>query len=340
MGTSTRHGRLAILCVPLVAGCGAAGSGAGDMGAGGRDMAAAPKCESDGKQIHLAKKYGIKVTLNVNVKVPSDCAADSCILDKDTASQMLLLADVVQTDAQLTLQSKACRFQVPPVALKNQPQPTVLTAPDALVQSVMVAPSMTALDGPMTCAGFKVPPFALVLGAHLANSGSDPVPVYSGAKNPPVTLCGGKASTACDAAMDYGCVCDLDKDGKPGATVGASGVPAFDDVDQVYLALRTVVGLDVTVWPEQPGQPTPGQRWKGAVSGLKLDQSPVGCHHTPQGGGAPYDCTPGETNSVAQLNPRLSQSVNAASLFVAMPVPDNETCSQLIADAPTLFNGQ
>lgn len=310
-----------------------------DMAPPAPDLAQ-PACQSDGKQIHLGKKYGIKVTLNVNVKVPSDCVADSCILDKDTASQMLLLADVVQADAQLTFQAKACRFQVPPVALKNQPQPTVLTASDALVQSVQVAPSQTALDGATTCAGFKVPPFALVIGAHLANPPVDPVPVYSGSKNPPVTYCDGKASVACDAAMAYGCVCDLDKDGKPGATVGASGVPAFDDVDQVYLALRTVVGLDATVWPESPGQPTPGQRFKGSVSGLKLDQSPVGCHHTPQGGGAPYDCTALETNSVAQLNPRLSQSVNTASSFVAMPVPDGETCAQLIADAPALFKGQ
>ena len=109
---------------------------------------------------------------------------------------------------------------------------------------------------------------------------------------------------------------------------------------EVYLALRTVVGLGATVYPQGTGQATPGQRFKGLVMGLDLAQSPVGCHITPMGGGAPSDCTDAQTNAVAQLNPKLTQSANTSSTFVAVPVPDTEDCAKLLADDPVLFKNQ
>lgn len=327
---------LGMVALACAAGCGTSTTSGSDMGTGGADMTQV--CASDNMPVALAKHYGVKVSLNVNVKVPSDCMGDSCILDKDAASQLLMLADITQTGAGLTMTAHPCHIVIPPVALKGQPMPTVLTASDMLAQAVKPVTVMAMLDGANTCSNFALPPIPILIGARLANPASDALPVFNIANG--VTLCGGKASTTCDAAMDTGCVCDQDADGKLGATVAASGVPALDDVDKLYLVLRTVVSLKAQVYPSGAGQATAGQRFKGAVSSLTLEQSPVGCHHTPAGGGAPYDCTPSEVNSAAQLNPRIAQSANLPSSFIAMPVADSETCDQLAADAPTLFKNQ
>jgi hypothetical protein len=176
---------------------------------------------------------------------------------------------------------------------------------------------------------------AIVLGARLSLPASDPLPTFSLSATPPVALCGHAAATLCDANVENGCICDQEGDGKAGATVGASGVPVLDDVDRVYLALRTVIALTGRVFPASATQSTPGQRLKGTVDGLTLEQSPVGCHHM-----TGIDCTDQETNSVAQLNPKVTQSKTNPSTFVAMPVPADETCAQLAIQAASLFRDQ
>jgi hypothetical protein len=281
----------------------------------------------------------VRGKLNVNVKVPGDCTGDGCILDQDALSSLLLLADVAQQGSNVTVTAHACSIQIPPVALHGQPMPTQLSASDMLVQSVAPVTAQATLDGPNVCARMTSAPIPIVLGAQLANVTGDMLPTFSLANMPPVKLCNGSPATACNgpAAANRPCVCDQDGDSKPGATVAASGVPALDDVDQMYLALRTVIALDGQVFPSSAGQATPGQRLKGKVANLTLEQSPLGCHHAGQGGAAPSDCTPSEVDSVARLNPRVTQSVNTDSTFVAIPVPDGETCDKLIADAPTLF---
>ncbi len=324
-----------------LAGCGGGdGGGAADM-ATAHDMAPVVEtCMPDNMAVALAAHYGVRGTLNVNVKVPSDCMADSCIFDKDTTASILILADVTQSGQSSTVTAHPCQITIPKVALKGQPMPTQLTASDALVQSVKPVTSMATLSGSSTCAGFTSMPIAILLGTRLMSPATDPLPAFDGAKNPNFPACGGVANVSCDAASDFACICDQEKDMKPGATVGASGLPALDDVDQVYLGLRTVVSLDGMVYPQSAGQATAGQRLKGRITGLKLEQSPVGCHHTPTGGGAPYDCMPQEVSSLAGLNPLITQSVNGDSTFVGMPVPDNYTCADLIANAGTVFKNQ
>lgn len=327
--------RSVLLC-STVAGCGG--------GVGGVDMAAAPPdmsmsgpetCKSDNMAVALSAHYGVKANLNVNVKVP----ADGSVFNMDAPASLLLIADITQNGQMVA--AHPCTIEIPKVALggRNMP-PTVLTAPDALVQSVKTVNASAKLGGPNTCTSFISDPLAILIGVRLAMPGTDPLPLFSTKTMPTVKLCGGKPDTKCDATMDTGCICDQEGDGKPGATVLAMGIPAIDDVDKVYLGLRTVVALDGMVFPPSPGQTTPGQRIKGQVSGLKLEQSPVGCHRSPAGGGMPIDCDDPTTNQVALLNPLISQSTHNASTFVAMPVPDGYTCANLTADAATLFKGQ
>jgi hypothetical protein len=306
-----------------------------DAGTTPPDLSFVVTCTPDGKPVQLATRYAIDVTLAVNVKEPPSGA----IVDVEKKSELLLLADVTQTGLSVNFTAHACRITIPPVQIGNDP-PTVLTAPDALVQGLQLAPSTSPLDGPNTCAHFDVPTITLVIGARLAMPASDPLPLFSTKNTPPVKLCGGMASTACDATQESGCVCDQDKDGKPGATVMASGIPGEHDVDKVYLALRTSLSLSATVLPPSTMQPTPGQRFKGEVLGLKLDQSVVGCHHQAAADMSDYDCPDAEVGSIAGLNPLVTQSELTASSFVALPVGNNEDCTALIADAPSLFRNQ
>jgi hypothetical protein len=314
---------------------------------GNQDMAVPPDlsqpmetCMTDNMPVALAPHYGVKGTLNVHIDVPAGCMADACLLSTDAQAPILLLAQMIQNGQSVMVGVQACHIEIPPVALKGQPMPVTLTVSDALAQSVPRVTSMGTLSGANTCAGFTSTPIPILIGTRLMNAATDPLPTFMSTAMPPVTYCGGMATVTCSAATDTACICDQEGDMEPGATVGAMNLPALDDVDQVYLALRTVVALDGMVFPPSSGQPNPGQRLKGQVSGLKLDQSPVGCHETPTGGGAPHDCAANTVASVAALNPLVTQSTNSPSTFVAMPVPGGYACSDLIANAATLFKGQ
>lgn len=324
-----------------VAACGNDGGSQGGDLSGAADLGPAPDltppCLSDGKPVALGGRYGAQVSLAINARIPADCT-NACLLDADTTSRMLLLIDVTQAGGKLTLVARPCSFTLPSVSLKGVGE-IRLVAPDALVRALPPVEAGATLDGATTCAGFTPDALPIVIGARLADPIRDALPRWQKGGLPmPVALCGGRPETRCDATAESGCLCDLDGDGNPGATVQApTGLPVLADVHDVYVALRSVLSLRAAVWPEAPGQPTAGQRLKGTVADIVLDQSPVGCRHTPEGGGAPTPCNDGDINAIAGLNPQLAASRTRTSTLLAMPVPMGESCDQLLADAATLF---
>jgi hypothetical protein len=313
----------------VVAGCGS--SSKSDMGSdGGATMEV---CMPDGQSASLNGRYAVRADLVVNVKVVAGCTGAACIVDNDANAELLLVADMTQSGTAVTATVQPCKIVVPQVALKNQPMPVQLTVPDALIASILPVSSTATLGGAQTCASFDAQPITLAVGASLANPASDMLPSFSSSASPPVTLCGGSATTACASTAnpvgptDKGCVCDQEGDAKLGATVLAKNAPGFDDIDKLYVDLRTSVTLS--------GQVYPGQKIKGKVNGLKLDQNVLGCHRSNAPGAR--DCTDSETNSVAGFNPAVTQSVNAASTFVAVPVAAGTTCDAVKAMEGTLF---
>jgi hypothetical protein len=314
-----------------VVGCGGSG-GTSDMGADGGAMM--ETCMPDGKAVALTSRYAVQANLAVNVKVVAGCTGGACIVDNDANSELLLVADIVQSGATATATVQPCKIVIPPVALKNQPMPVQLTVPDALIASVLPVSSTATLGGGSTCASFDAQPITIALGASLANAASDTLPNFTSGANPPVVLCGGSAATACASTAnptgptDKGCVCDQEADGKPGATMLAKNAPGFMDIDQIYVDLRTSVTLS--------GQVFSGQRIKGKVQGLKLDQNVVGCHRTAAPGVRDCDVNT-EVGVVAGFNPAVTQSVNSSSTFVAVPVAAGTTCDQIKAMEATLF---
>jgi hypothetical protein len=317
-----------------VGGCGSSG-GKSDMGADGGS--AIPVCMPDGKAVALTGRYAVRANLLVNVKVVAGCTGMACIVDNDANAELLLVADLAQSGASAAATVQPCKIVIPPVALKNQPMPVQLTAPDALVASVLPVMSTATLGGASTCASFDAQPITIALGANLTNPSTDTLPNYTAGANPPVVLCGGAATTACAstshpaAPTDTGCVCDQEGDSKAGATMLAKNAPGFEDIDQIYVDLRTSVTLS--------GQVYPGQKILGKVQGLKLNQNVVGCHRT-MGPGV-RDCYTGtpsdEVGVVAGFNPAVTQSLNGDSTFVAVPVAAGTTCDQIKAMEATLF---
>ncbi|HWE27795.1 MAG TPA: hypothetical protein VHB97_07325, partial [Polyangia bacterium] len=312
-----------------VVGCGS-GSKA-DMGTDGGAMM--PMCMPDGKAVALTGHYAVRANLLVNVKVVAGCSGSSCIVDNDANAELLLVADLTQNGTSATATVQPCKIVIPPVALKNQPMPVELTVPDALVASVLPVTSTATLGGTSTCASFDAQPITIALGASLANAATDPLPNFTSSASPPVVLCGGMATTACaSTANPVGpsqkqCVCDQEGDTKLGATLAAKNAPGFEDIDQVYVDLRTSVTLS--------GQVYPGQQIRGTVQGLELEQNVLGCHRSNAPGAR--DCLDTETNTVAGFNPAVTQSVNGSSTFVVVPVAAGTTCDQIKAMEATLF---
>ncbi len=313
-----------------VVGCGSGGTGSDMGGDGGTTMEV---CMPDGKAVALTGRYAVQANLLVNVKVVAGCTGPACIVDNDANAELLLVADLTQSGTSATATVQPCKIVIPPVALKNQPMPVQLTVPDALVASVLPVSSTATLGGSSTCASFDAQPINISLGASLANTATDMLPSFSASASPPVVLCAGAATTACASTAnpvgpsEKGCVCDQEGDAKLGATVAAKNAPGFEDIDQLYIDLRTSVTLS--------GQVFSGQRIKGKVQGLALDQNVLGCHRSNAPG--VRDCLDTETGTVAGFNPEVTQSVNGDSTFVAVPVAAGTTCDQIKAMEATLF---
>lgn len=311
-----------------VAGCGSGTKS--DMGTdGGGTMQV---CMPDGKTAAINGRYAVRANLLVNVKVVAGCTGSACIVDNDANSELLLVADMVQSGSSVMTTVSPCKIVIPPVALKNQPMPVQLTVPDALVASVLPVSSTATLGGAQTCASFDAQPITIALGASLANTATDALPAFSIVASPPVVECGGSVTTACASTANpvgptqKGCVCDQEGDAKIGATLAAKNAPGFEDIDFIDVDLRTSVTLS--------GQVYPGQELRGKVNGLKLDQNVLGCH---RGTPTNRDCLDSETNTVAGFNPAVTQSVNGSSTFVAVPVAAGTTCDQIKAMEATLF---
>jgi hypothetical protein len=325
------------LAATLMVGC---GSGTKPGGGDGGTMEV---CMPDGQSVALNGRYAVQANLLVNVKVVAGCSGAACIVDNDANAELLLLADITQSSTSVSTKVTACKIVIPPLALKNQPMPVQITVPDALLASVLPVTATASLGGTSTCANFNAQPITLALGANLANTGGDPLPNYTSGASPPVVLCGGVETTLCASTANptpptqTGCVCDQEGDSKLGATVLAKNAPGYNDIDKLYVDLRTSVTLSGQVFPQAAMQPHPGQRIKGTVQGLKLDQDVLGCHRDIAPPAKPRDCTPDEVGVVVGFNPAVTQSANGGSTFVAVPVGGSDDCAAVKAQEAMLF---
>jgi hypothetical protein len=323
------------LCIAVLLGCNSSTSTSTDMA-----RSTMMTCQPDGKMVNVGTKYGVQATLDTNVKVIPGCSGNSCIVDNDANAELLMLADVALTGTTGMLTISPCKLTVPPVGLKNQPAPIILSTPLTLLESAKPVQVGVTLASTDDCTTFSAQPILFTLGASMANPATDPLPTYSSNSVPKVTLCGGAANTSCEnrthsAPSDKGCVCDQENDGEPGASLDAKNIPSLDDVDKVYLDFRSSLTMAGQVYPVRSGESA--ARIYGTVNNLTFQQNVVGCHHTPPGSMAPYDCNDSEVSVAAGFNPAVTQSPNGPSVFQAVPVDASMTCEMLIAQSAQLF---
>ncbi|MCD6496809.1 MAG: hypothetical protein J7M25_00700 [Deltaproteobacteria bacterium] len=264
--------------------------------------------------------FGIKVVEYVHVNAGG-------IVETNTISVLLMLAyidhhlDTNDTDIGVQL----CKIQIPKVDIPGQSKPTVFQTLPALlpnIPKVWVKGTMTGHD---TCDTFTTEKAITPLGACLPDPLSAVLP-----NDPASQTCSGAFDTSqkddyCNAKPM--CLYDVDIDSYPGATLEAQNVPGLD-VDLVFTVMRSWVALD--------GMAATNDLLLGTAT-FDLQVVPFACRLTPMGGGAQRDCNNDELKIVMKINPDITQTPGQDSTFVAVRVPSDTTCQDIIDDEMKIF---
>jgi hypothetical protein len=254
-------------------------------------------------------------TLNVHVNA-------SGLVETDTTAELLISLDIVQDGTNITVTANACGITIPDVPIEGQEEPIHFEVPQATVESVAGVQGTGTLSSPdQTCADIQTSELTLVIGAVLEPADSAPLPAAD-PDDGTFTFCQPSADTSCALALGSNCACDQEADGKPGATLLASNVPAVD-LDEVYVTLRSKFSLS--------GQVYSSDKVLGTIEAT-LEQGILGCHTTDG-----EMCSTGETRAVNVLNPEVTQQPGNPSRFRAIRVADDATCADILAMRDDLF---
>lgn len=294
----------------LAAGCGPDGAG------GGPDARVFGEQCTPGGTFTLGGRAAVLGTLNVHVNA-------SGLVEVDTTAELLIALDIVQQGTSVAVVASACDIEIPDVPIAGQDRPIHFEVPQATVASVAGVTGQGTLSSPdQTCASFVTDQFVLVLGAVLEERTIASAPLPEADADGVFRFCPPSLDTPCNLAIGANCACDQEVDGKAGATVRASNVPAVN-LDEVYVTLRTKFSLS--------GQVFSSDLILGEID-ASLEQGILGCNLA--GGGA---CTPGQVGAVKNLNPVVTQQPGNPSTFRAVSVPAGTTCADIIAQRDTLF---
>lgn len=296
-----------IASLSLLAACGG-GSSAPDAFSFGE------VCEPGGT-FDINGRAAVLGTLNVHINA-------SGLVETDTTAELLISLDIVQDGTDITVTANACGITIPDVPIEGQEQPIHFEVPQATVESVAgVMGTGTLSSATDVCADIQTSALTLVIGALLQPVESAPLPTAD-PDDGSFASCLPTADTTCDLALGSNCACDQEADGKPGATLLASNVPAVD-LDEVYVSLRSTFSL--------AGQVYSSDKVLGTID-ASLEQGILGCHKA--GGDL---CSVSETRTVGVLNPTITQQEGNPSLFRAIRVADDATCADIVAMRDDLF---
>jgi len=297
------------LCLLLVA-CGGGGPSGPDAFSFGE------VCEPGGT-FDINGRTAVLGSLNVHVNA-------SGLVETDTTAEILLAMDVVQNGTSVDVTAKACDITIPDVPIEGQDQPIHLQVSQATIDSVAeVMGHGTLSDASATCATFDVGNLTIVIGALMDPSTIETAPLPEADGDTGVyPACAPSFDTSCDLAIGSNCACDQESDGKPGATLLASNVPAVD-LDQVYVSLRTTVSLS--------GQVYSSDKVIGTIDAA-LQTGILGCHKTNG-----EECSTSEMRAVKVLNPMVTQQEGNPSIFHSVRVDAGTDCATIIAMKDTLF---
>ena len=298
------------LCLALAASCGPGGAG------GGPDARVFGEQCRPGGTFALGGRAAVLGTLNVHVNA-------SGLVEVDTTAELLIALDIDQNGTAVGVVASACAIQIPDVPIAGQDRPIHFEVPAATVASVAGVAGRGTLSSPdATCATFDTDEFVLVLGAVLEPVTMATAPLPEADAGGVFRFCPPSLDTPCNLAIGANCACDQEADGKAGATVRASDVPAVD-LDEVYVTLRSRFSLS--------GQVFSSDLILGEIE-ASIEQGILGCHLA-----AGSTCTPGQVGAVKNLNPVVTQQPGNPSTFRAVRVAAGASCADIIAQRDTLF---
>lgn len=294
----------------VAAGCGGGGGdGAPDA------FSAGERCEPGGT-FGLDGRAAVLGVLNVHINA-------SGLVEADTSAELVIAMDIRQDGTAVVVDTEACAIQIPDVPIEGQENPIHFEVPPETVASVAGVSGTATLSSPdQTCAEFQSSELVLVLGARLGEAELATAPLPQADDDGVFPSCAPTADTACDLAIGSGCACDQESDGKPGATLLASNVPAVM-LDEVYVTLRTRFSL--------AGEVFSSDLVVGEIDAT-LEQGILGCR---KGEGEP--CSAAEVRAVKVLNPVITQQPANPSRFRSVRVPEGTTCAEILAMRDTLF---
>lgn len=291
------------------AACGGGGDGSPDAFSFGE------RC-IEGGTFDINGRAAVLGALNVHINA-------SGLIETDTAAELLIVMDIVQDGINVTVSAAACGITIPDVPIEGQDMPIHFEVPDATVASVAgVTGTGTLSSASESCADFETSELVIIIGARLDDTEISTAPLPEADDDGVVTSCAPSADTSCALAIGTNCACDQESDGKPGATLLASNVPAVE-LDEVYVSLRTAFSLS--------GEVHSSDLVLGEITAT-LEQGILGCHL------ADGDtCTRGEVNTVKVLNPVITQQPGNPSIFRAVRVSDTATCAEILEMRDELF---
>ena len=303
--------RSSVIVAALVAcalvGCAGSESGGGAIDAGGGGPVCMP-----GSSFDLNGRFGVLAILSVHVNA-------SGLVETDTTAELLLLLDADQSGRDVGVTAKVCDLKIPEVPISGQDQPIRFQLGEGLLDSVPVVVGGASLDGDETCAVFESDPITVVIGARLDPPDEGKLPEANAAGE--FTQCLPAGSSCGADAITNQCVCDQEKDGKPGATLYAMNVPAIS-IEKVYVNLRTTFVLIGQVFSSDDIQ---------GNFNASLEQGILSCAKT-----SGDDCSASEIGAVKNLNPDIKQN-DEPSTFRALRVDDALDCAGLILMRDDLF---
>lgn len=301
--------RRACLTVGLIVACAACGGG-GD--ASPDAFSFGERCV-EGGSFDINGRAAVLGALNVHINA-------SGLIETDTAAELLIVMDIVQQGISVTVNAAACGIVIPDVPIEGQDRPIHFEVPAATVASVAGVTGTGTLSSPsQSCAELQTSELVIVIGAKLPDS-TAPLPEAN--DQGAATTCAPSADTRCSLAIGSNCACDQEGDGRPGATLLASNVPAVE-LDEVYVSLRTAFSLN--------GEVHSSDLVLGEITAT-LEQGILGCHLADGD-----SCTRGEINTVKTLNPVITQQAGNPSIFRSVRVADDATCADIIAMRDELF---
>lgn len=253
-------------------------------------------------------------TLNVHVNA-------SGLVEVDTTAELVIGLNIEQTGTSVRVVAEPCDIKIPEIPLQGQDQPITFDVPAAMVASVSeVAGTAELSSAAQTCASFTSETLTLVIGAKLNPAESAPLPVADTAGSFP--HCAPTIDTSCELAIGSNCACDQEGDGKGGATLIASNVPAVN-LDEVYVALRTRFGMQ--------GEVFSSDLIIGRIDAT-IELGILGCHLA---GGT--ECNANQITAVKSLSPAIMQQPANPSRFRAVRVEPTATCADIMARKDELF---